>query len=121
MLNPFPELLIFSLLAPFIIRVALGLFFLFSGFSLVKKLFRKREEGATCPLSAYLIGWISIAGGLPVFIGFFTQIGALILGILSLYLAFSRSHSRPLYLLLFAMSLSLLFSGAGFLALDLPL
>jgi len=121
MLNPFPDLLIFSLFAPFIIRFFLGLYFLLSGSALLKKLYRKREEDESCPVSVHLIGWISLIGGIVVFVGFFTQIGALILATLSLSLAFSRPHSRSLYLLLFAMSLSLLFSGAGFWAFDLPL
>ena len=121
MVNIFPDLLTFSLLAPFIIRVFLGLYYLSSGFSLLKKLHQRNHDVQARTQISNIVGWVSIIGSLLVLAGFYTQIGALVLTALSFYLMYTHPQNRALYLLLFAVSLSLLFSGAGFFAFDLPL
>src|SRR3989344_8392904 len=114
MLSMFGDLLTFSLLAPFIIRLFLGLYFVLWGWSLL----RKPAEGSL--FKKYFLSAISLVGGIFVAVGFLTQIATLFLMILSLYLA-KRDSNRVTFILLFAMALSLLFSGAGFFAFDLPL
>lgn len=68
-----------------------------------------------CAVSA-----VSLIAGMLVFVGLFTQPAALVLAVISLARVRDKDD-RLLYLLLFAMALSLLFSGAGFFAFDLPL
>ncbi|MDP3725861.1 MAG: hypothetical protein Q8R36_01545 [bacterium] len=115
MVNIFPDLLTFGLFAPFIIRIFLGLYFIIWGWSIV----RKTEIEVTL-FPKKIIGLVGIVAGTLVTLGLFTQIGALILSAFSLY--FARHESNRLsYILLFGMALSLLFSGAGFLAFDFPL
>lgn len=133
MLSLFPSLLDYSLLAPFIIRLVAGLIFLDLGYL---KLRRERTRWTDLfntflgfgGIFVAIIAAIETVGGLLLIIGLFTQAAALVLAILTflnLYLewrdpAFVR-RSFVFYLMLFAMTLSLLFSGAGFLAFDLPL
>jgi putative oxidoreductase len=134
MLNPFPDLLVYSLLAPFILRVAAGLVFLDLGI-LAFKNEKKRWIDSLAALkipnpevSAKILGGIEILGGLALVAGFYTQVAALILAILVFCEAYIE-YKQPLilkrnfvfYLMLLAMTLSLLFSGAGAFAFDLPL
>jgi len=120
------------LLAPFLIRIGLGAYFLYFAVTLLR---REKESSSMAPASenekrllgakkAYTqaIAWFSFIGGLSVLIGLYTQIGALILTVLSLWIMIKEhKEKRFLYFLLLVMSLSLFFSGAGFLAFDLPL
>jgi len=66
------------------------------------------------------LGFIGLAGGLFVVAGAFTQIAVLVLTGLLAYLL-KTSRNRLPYILLFGMALSLLLSGAGLFAFDLPL
>jgi len=137
MLNPFPDLLVYVLLAPAILRVFLGIYFFSYGVSLFKKSHHtggvtecddqvssevnKEKPHARFSFGKYIEGISAIVGSLSVFIGLYTQIGALILIALSLFRVLKKDKRRVQYLLLFAMALSLLFSGAGALAFDFPL
>ena len=119
MVNVFPDLLAFGLLAPFIIRIFLGAYFLMLGWSA----FRKTEVDSGMQENVWrkkILGFIEVVAGLCVIVGFLTQIMAVALAALSLYCAW-HEKGRLSYVLLFGMAISLLFSGAGFLALDLPL
>ena len=117
MLSIFPDLLAFGLFAPFIIRIALAIYALSFAISTGKKASRQKD------FSIYL--WIRInlasIGGILVFLGIFTQIGALFLGAWAALEAFRNKEARAIYLLALAMALSLVFSGAGFIAFDFPL
>ena len=116
MVSLFPDLFTFSLLAPFIIRVFLGLYFLLYAV----RLFRN-SPGVTHGIQkGHALGVIAFLGAVSVLLGVFTQGGALALTLLSAYRA-KKSENKVVYALLFGMALSLLFSGAGFLAFDLPL
>jgi len=135
MLNPFPELLILGLLAPFILRLALGALFLRSAWQHATR--ERREQvasqlrvtwGAT---GAYFIWYLILAElvvGIMLLAGFLTQVAALI-GIIvavKLYLFRGRypmiaPHYGSYYLLVIAVCISLLLSGAGAIAFDLPL
>jgi uncharacterized membrane protein YphA (DoxX/SURF4 family) len=119
MLNPFPSLLVYSTLAPLILRLALGLVFLDLGYFNLKM--RK------VPL-LYITGFLEVAGAIMLFFGYYTQIAALGFALLTgieLYIEWKNENilkgDLVFYLLLFAISLSLLLSGAGAFAKDLPL
>jgi len=134
MLNVFPDLLSFSLFGPFILRLALGVFFLHSGYgqtlgnrALVKN---KYEKLGLKPGEAWatLAGLMNMALALLLIFGAFTQVAALLSLIICLFLLTLRLKDKNLVstrteflLLLTAISLSLLLQGAGALALDLPL
>jgi len=120
MLNPFPELLTFSLLAPFLIRVILGILFISSGY------FELKKNNAN--LFSYLINILKILGGLILLAGFLTQIASIVLSVIALETIIikfrSKSYSRDsmsLYIFMFIATISLLVSGAGAFAIDLPL
>lgn len=117
MLSIFPDLLAYGLLAPFIIRIALGAYFIYDAFTTGKNAHKKKDY--SIPTWAHLkTGGI---GGILVFTGFLTQIGALLLILRLANDIYRYPHTRTFSLLLLAMALSLLFSGAGFLAFDMPL
>lgn len=66
--------------------------------------------------------------GVLMIVGLFTQIDAIVLGLVSLGSIFGKmkngsfaKESKTFYFVIFIICLSLLFSGAGFLAFDLPL
>ncbi len=115
-LTTFPELLTFGLFAPTILRITVGLFL----FNLAREKYKNPNV------------WFSILcvvfGGL-VFVGLYTQISA-ILAIALLKFDFWTQKNNPIMyskdkLLLLSgailILLSILFTGPGFLAFDLPL
>ena len=134
MLNPFPELLTYGLLAPFILRIGAGLVFIHLG---RMALTAEKERWVAVfnflrlkPASFFVavMGIIEIVGGVLLLAGFATQIVATVLCVILLGdLALEYKEETILrrdfgfYLLLFAITLSLLFSTAGFFAFDLPL
>ena len=134
MLNTFPNLLTFSLLAPVILRVVLGLIFINLGYveltSEKKRWVAFFETVHLKPATIFVIlmGLIEIIGGFFLIAGFLTQITALIFSIITFGEFYAEYREETLlkrdlifYLLIFAISLSLLFSGAGLFAIDLPL
>lgn len=134
MLNPFPELLTYSLLSPFILRVVAGLIFINLG-ALAFRNEKKRWEISLSALkvpraetAVKILGGVEIAGGIMLFLGFYTQIAALVLALLTFSEAYIEYKDPAIlkrniifYSMLFAIVLSLLFSGAGAFAIDLPL
>lgn len=134
MLNPFPDLLTYSLLAPFLLRLTAGLIFINLG-TLVFKGEKNRWLVSLIALKVpkpelvlKIIGCLEIVGGIMLILGFYTQLAALILSIFTLTEIFIEYRDPTIlkrnyvfYLMLFAISLSLLFSGAGAYAIDLPL
>ncbi len=133
MLNPFPTLLIYGVIAPLLIRVTLGALLLY----LSAEHFRSRHEIAR--LVSTLIGKLSkgtgwyLAGieliiGAALVVGLYTQIAAIIVIVLSLKCLVVKKNLKALsplshstYLLMIVMALSLMLSGAGAFAFDLPL
>ena len=133
MFNPFPELLTYGLLAPFIIRTALGFAYLRLGMHAATKNRHSLEQGLSpvfksgSRTAVYFLPGIEILAGLALILGFYTQVAAIITAIISLFFAsavyFQKfpSAEGPLFnFLAFAASLSLILSGAGFFALDRP-
>lgn len=132
MLNPFPQLLVYGFFAPTLLRVVVALVFAY----IALRQWKKRDEfGET---NFFIIGkgmwivWFSIgiealvAAGL--FLGLYTQVAALLGALLAIKSYVWRGRypvafplSRMVSLLLAVICLSLIFSGAGALAFDLPL
>ncbi len=134
MLNPFPELLTFALLGPLILRALLGLIFIDLG--LLK--FRGEKESwyasfktlGLRPASLFvpLYALLQIVGGVFLVVGLWTQIAALAFVIftgIELYIEWQTrkilKRDIVFYILIFVISLSLLLTGAGAYAIDIPL
>jgi len=134
MLNPFPELLTFGLLAPFLIRIVLAVIYIHFSYS---KLMKERGSASNFfaqrgfrpgILFVWIFGLVGIIGGLMLLVGIYTQIASLILTLLMLAVVVIKAFRPTLlagtlsfYALIFIATLSLLFSGAGAFAFDLPL
>jgi uncharacterized membrane protein YphA (DoxX/SURF4 family) len=132
--NLFPSLFSFSLISPFILRVVLGLIFINLG-SL--KLGKERLEWIKSlnllkiKPSGFFVGLLGIVetiGGFLLILGAYTQAAALILGVISLSELLIEHEEESLlkrdfvfYLLLTAICASLLLTGAGLFAIDIPL
>lgn len=134
MLNPFPELLTYGLLSPFILRVVVG--FIFVNLGLLA--FKGEKERWVISLATLnvpnpkvavkIFGAIEFIGGVMFLLGYYTQIAALALALLTFAEAYVEYKDPAIlkrnfvfYILIFAITLSLLFSGAGAFAIDLPL
>jgi putative oxidoreductase len=134
MLNPFPELLTYSLLAPTILRLVVGLIFIDLG-ALKLKGERSRWIASfetlylrPADLFVTLYAFLQIAGGILLILGFWTQVAALMFVIFTGAELYIEWRARDIlkrdivfYLLTFTISLSLLLTGAGAFALDIPL
>ncbi len=134
MLSVFPEFLNYGLLSPFLLRIALAIFIVFFGIIRFK-----RQKGAevsnTAPQVAGLnfkkdsmLGIGEFVIGIFLAIGLLTQVAAILsLPILLVEWKERKNVSSRLgleyssFILAAAVALSLLFSGAGFFAFDLPL
>lgn len=134
MLNPFPDLLTYSLLAPFILRLVAGLIFIDLGvlaFKNEKKRWLASLSALQVPkpnLVLKILGGIEIIGGLMLLVGFYVQGAAIILALLTFtegYIEYKEpevlKRNFVFYTMLLSIVLSLLFSGAGSFAFDLPL
>ena len=132
MLNPFSDLLALGFLAPTILRVAVGCLFLYAGY------YHWTHRSTIGNISFPLIGrgeWIAsasalahVAVGAMFVFGYYVQIAAL-LGALSALKGLIMvkkfeivfPYSRSTYVLIIAISFSLLLSGAGLFAFDVYL
>lgn len=134
MLNPFPELLNYALLAPFLLRAVVGLIFLDLGILKFKgekaRWISSFETLGVHPadLLVGLYGALQVVGGIMLLVGVYTQIAALFFVLstgIELYIEWQArevlKRDITFYLLLFVISLSLLLTGAGAYAIDLPL
>ena len=120
MLSLFPSLLSYSQFSPFIIRITLGVILVYFAY----KAFRD------CPQNtkAKIIGVVEGISGILISIGLWTQLAALIIAIDLVIRLADRIRNKSFltdgvnyYLLLLVLALSLLVTGAGKLAFDLPL
>ncbi len=133
-LNTFPELLAYGAISAFILRIVIGFITINLG---LLKLGKEKEdwqrlfEIINFHPSKYFVktfAFIEIIGGLMFLLGAYIQIFAIIFAITffcEMILEYREesleNRNLPFYILIFAISLSLIFSGAGFFALDLPL
>jgi hypothetical protein len=114
-LSIFPQLLTFGLIAPTLLRIVVGIFLILAGLDRYKKVYK----------------WASIAyfaPGLFVFIGLYTQVAVIVGIIVIAFDYFEDKKNGPIsrekmFVYAFAkiILLSLLFTGPGFFAFDLPL
>lgn len=131
MLNPFPELLVFGFFAPTLIRIFVALVFFVSAYAL----YTRRDELSRTPFiigrGAWMVWFallINLAVGVMLFAGYYTQIAALVGALLAIKgLVWGKKYGRFFvlcrldYLFVLVMCFSLLLTGAGALAFDLPL
>jgi len=133
MLNTFPNLLTFSLVAPLILRVVLGFIAINLGYLKAGKESKKWETLFEIihfrPANLFVRGlaFIEIIGGLMILTGFYTQVVAIIFAamyfceaILEYKEEALEERTFPFYILMFVISLSLVFTGAGIIAFDIP-
>lgn len=132
MLNTFPQLLTYGFFAPTLLRAAAALVFLYMAYIV----YQHRAQAAQTPLPIVGVqSWapgftiaVYTAIGLMLLAGYYTQIGA-ILGAIAAFkelfwgkrLQMLFPLSRSTSFLLLVVCLSLLVTGAGALAFDLPL
>ncbi len=134
MLNPFPELLAYSFFAPLLLRLVLGLLFIDLG--LLKFKGEKQRWIASfdslrlrpADLMVSIYGALQMVGGLMLIAGLWTQVAALFFVLSTGTELFIESKTKEVlkrdlvfYVLTFAMALSLLVTGAGVYAIDIPL
>ncbi|HMO78743.1 MAG TPA: DoxX family protein [Candidatus Paceibacterota bacterium] len=134
MLNFFPELLPFGLISATIIRIVVGSVLFYFGIlsiSTKKEIVSERLNNFKYPAPKFFTFLISIIGiitGSFLIAGFATQIVAIIAIYLFLNLIFIDSGEKNIfgqtklfYISMILISITLIFSGAGFWAIDLPL
>lgn len=122
MLSLFPSLLSFDQLGAFIIRLVLGLTLAYFGYQKI------RNRGNSSGSNSRIYGGIEIIIAVFLLIGLFTQIAALLNAIILIIKLGFKAHNRALltdginyYILLLAMTISLMLTGPGWFAFDLPL
>jgi uncharacterized membrane protein YphA (DoxX/SURF4 family) len=122
MLSLFPSLLTYQQAGPFIIRVVLGLTLAYFGYLKIMK------RGTSSGSNSVSYGIAEVLIAIFLVIGLFTQLAALLNAIILLIkLGFKAKVGKFLsdgvnyYILLLVMAISLMFTGPGFFAFDLPL
>lgn len=134
MLSLFPSLLDFGLFAPTLLRLVAGLIFIDLGYLVLTS--EKSSWDWLCNAMGLkpsvfwrrLLGYIEIIGGILLIIGLYTQGAALLLAILVL-IELIIEYKEPtfvkrdlaFYVLLLTLTFSLLLTGPGLIAFDLPL
>lgn len=120
MLNTFPNLLTYGLFAPLLLRLALGIFLVFTSYKSLRGQISNVSRGSNIVL---------IVAGIFIVLGLFTQVMALIALLINTATfvykwKVVKSLSEKdimLYVFVIVISFSLMLSGAGFYAIDLPL
>lgn len=120
MLSIFPSLLTWQLFAPLLMRLTLGTVIVFEAY----RAYSKRSIS----LQQKILSLVEVLAGILLIIGLWTQVAALFIAIdLIIRLAYKIKSKKFLndgvnyYLILLVMAISLLVTGAGFLAFDMPL
>ena len=126
-LNPLPDLLSYAYLAPFLLRIIIGTHFLNQIITIIGIKFQSKKRLKIKNTLKYLIG-IETFSAIALIIGFYTQIAVLILIVTTIINLILEQKSGglkktklQLYILILAVLLSLLVTGAGFFSIDLPL
>jgi len=122
MLNTFPYLLNFTFIIPFILRIFVGSYFLKQTWIEFKKHPRRKSN---IPKLNRTIGALA---AIFLLLGLFTQLTSLFLIVLTFFNIYYKKKNNTLkegkldfYVLLVGILLSLIISGAGILAIDIPL
>jgi uncharacterized membrane protein YphA (DoxX/SURF4 family) len=121
-LSLFPYLLSYQQLAPFLIRIVLGVTLAYFGYH---KILGKGQSSGS---NSAVYGWIEIVIAVFLVIGLWTQLAAMLNAvILVIKLGWKIKEKKFLtdginyYILLLVMAISLIFTGAGAFAIDYPL
>jgi len=116
MLSLFPELFNFSILAPFVLRIALGVPLINHGLS---------KTIAKGNVSQRILGGIVFLSGILLVIGLFTQASAIVVSLIIIVnsIVMGKQAQKPLSerLIKLAIAISLILTGPGIFAIDLPL
>jgi uncharacterized membrane protein YphA (DoxX/SURF4 family) len=122
MLSLFPSLLTYQQVGPFIIRLVLGITLTYFGYEKIMK------RGTSSGSNTVLYGAMEIFVSLFLIIGLFTQLFALLNALILVIKLGVKAKEKKLftdginyYVLLLVMAISLIFTGAGFCAFDLPM
>ena len=122
MLNTFPDLLSFSFIAPLILRIFIGSYFLKQTWV---ELVKHKQRKSNSPRILRIIGGI---GGILLIIGFLTQVTSLFLILMTIFNIVYRIKNKKLtngkmdfYIIVIGVLISLMVTGAGFMAIDMPL
>ena len=122
MLSLFPSLLSWSQISPLIIRLTLGITLAWFGYQKI------RGKGKSSGSNSAVYGGVEIFVSIFLIIGLFTQLAALVNAIiLIIKLGFKAREGKLLsdgvnyYIILLVMCVSLMVTGAGLFAFDLPL
>jgi len=134
MLSLFPFLFSFSFFAPFLLRIAVSIIFFRLGCTAVRGTRMELDTvvepytGRYTRITVMFIGILECIAGVLLFLGLFTQLAVLVLFVITiggLYVKYRFPDMLPHQLsflsLLAVVLLSLLLSGPGALAIDLPL
>lgn len=134
MLNIFPDLLTYGLVSATIVRLIVGFVLIKFGISTIsthrkaaiKKLIENKYPSPETMV--WILGFIKIITGAFLIFGFLTQVATLVAAYIFLNLLIIDDQEDEIfkqtdlfYLIMILLSVSLLFSGAGFFAMDLPL
>jgi uncharacterized membrane protein YphA (DoxX/SURF4 family) len=133
MLNPFPQLLVYSFDAPTLLRITVAVAFVLMALRFIKM--RKQAAETPVPLVGapgiaivYFAAIVEALMGLALFFGWETQIAALLGIVVSLKHAWLAGRypvwsprSRSVYIFMAIICLSLMLTGAGAYAMDLRL
>lgn len=120
MLSLFPSLLTYQMLSPLLVRLVLG--------AVIIHLAYKGLRHAHLDSKNKILAYFEVLLGILLVIGLFVQGVALIVALILLIRIIGKIQKKAFlsdginyYLILFVLALTLLVSGAGFLAFDLPL
>ncbi len=132
MLNTFPDLLSLGFFAPTLLRIAVALAFLFGAYMQYQRVDELSNIRFPIVGAGGWIIWLSIVAhaaiGLMLLFGYYTQIAAILGALGSIKgLVYAKKYPRVFalcridYFFVLVICLSLLLSGAGAFAFDLPL
>lgn len=116
MLSLFPELFNFSIMAPFVLRIALGVHLINHG---LNKAIRDDK------VPQRVLGSVVFLSGILLAIGLFTQASAIVVSVIIIInsIFYREQDKKPLSdrLIRLAIAISLILTGPGIFAIDLPL
>jgi uncharacterized membrane protein YphA (DoxX/SURF4 family) len=119
MLSSFPFLMTYGMVGPTIIRIVLGVTLAYFGY---QKVIGKGQSSGS---NSVTYGGVEILIALFLIIGLFTQVSAFLNAIILIIKIVRKAVNGLLftdginyYVLLLAMAISVLFTGAGYLAMD---
>lgn len=125
MLSIFPPLLAFYGFSAFLLRLTLGIIFIIWSYNKYKSCRESRGNKSTSFMASIALEGIV---GILLIVGFLTQAVALISAFIFGIELIKKIKSKAFltdgvnyYFILFIISISLIFTGAGYIALDLPL